>query len=200
MKILRLLLPLATLAGSSHAAIIYSGIQNILIPTTFVGVYIDIDGGGTVAEEAAGWDINPIFGGEAIANSPSFHPVAATIALDAPILNLSFGQPVNGSSLFPSTYPGGFSSSQMHVGNGSGQFVSSSEGYIGFSFTPNLSSVLLYGWIRVDLSNTSATGLVKDWAYEDSGVAIPAGAVPEPASAALSTVLAACLAFRRRRD
>lgn len=193
------LLALAVLTTSSQAAIIYSGTQNIIIPTTFIGVYLDIDGGGTVAEEAAGWDLNLIFNGEGLASSPSFHPVAAAIVLDAPVLNLSAGTPVNSSSTFASTYPGGYSSSSIHVGNGVGQFASSTEGYIGFKFTTNSNAGPYFGWMRVDLSNTAATGIVKDWAYENSGSSINVGVVPEPTSFSLFAVGTLSLVMRRRK-
>ena len=201
MKPLFLLIPIAALASTSHAAIVTSGLRDIVITATFTGVYLDLDGGGggLVAEEATGWDINPFFGGEGIANSPSFHPVAATLVLDAPVLNLTLGQTVNGASVFASTYPGGYSSSATHIGTNPGQFISGSEGYIGFNFTPNGGGGPLYGWMRVELSNTGSTGLIREWAYENSGAAITVGAVPEP-SAALSLLAGmAAFCYRRRR-
>jgi hypothetical protein len=199
MNPLRLLLPLSALAGTSQAAIIHSGIQNILIPTTFVGVYIDIDGGGTVPEEGVGWDVNLIFNGEGIANSQSFHPVAATVTLDAPVLNLTYGTAVSSGSTFATPYPSGYSSSATHIGNSPGQFASSTEGYIGFQFSTNSSAGPYFGWIRVELSNTAATGLIKDWAYEDTGASIAVGAVPEPSAVLSLFAGATAFCYRRRR-
>jgi hypothetical protein len=199
MKILHLILPIVALATNSHAAIVASGLQNITITSDFTGLYLDIDGGGAVAEEALGWDLNAFFGGEGIGNSPSFHPVAATVSLDAPILNLAFGQTVNASSIFASTYPGGFSSSDTHVGNGAGQFISGDEGYIGFQFTANNNAGPFYGWMRVELSNTGDTGLIREWAYENSGAAITVGAVPEPSTLCALLLGTAGFCYRRRR-
>ncbi len=199
MKPISFLLALASLAANSRAAIVYSGIENILIPTTFVGVYLDIDGGGTVGEEGAGWDTNFVFNGEGLGNSPSFRPVTATVVLDAPVLNLAFGTTVSSGNTFAATYTGGYSSSATHVGNSPGQFASGTEGYIGFQFTTNSSAGPYYGWMRVELSNTAATGLVKDWAYEDSGGAITVGAVPEPSSVLSLLAGAAAFCYRRRR-
>jgi hypothetical protein len=199
MKPLRIILFLTALIGTSQAAIIYSGTQNIIIPTTFVGVYLDIDGGGTVAEEGAGWDVNPFFGGEGVASSPSFQAVTTTIVLDAPIMNLSAGQSISAASTFASTHPGGFSASETHVGNSAGQFPSGVEGYIGFKFTTNSSAGPYYGWMRVVLSNTASTGLVKDWAYENSGASILVAAVPEPSVFAVLLIGGAGFCFRRRR-
>ena len=199
MKTFKFIFPLFVLASSANAAIIYSGIKNILIPTTLIGVYIDIDGGGTVAEEATGWDVNFVFNGEGIGNSQVFQTVATTIALDAPTLNLSSGQIVGSSSTFSTPYPGGYSSSATHIGTNPGQFASSTEGYIGFKFTTNSSAGPYYGWMRVELSNTPNTGLVKDWAYEDSGSSISVGAVPEPSSTLCLLTASLAFCYRRRR-
>jgi hypothetical protein len=54
-----------------------------------------------------------------------------------------------------------------------------------------------YGWMRVVLENDGSTGLIRDWAYENSGAAIT---VPEPASSTLLGVCAALLTVRRRRN
>ncbi|MES2923538.1 MAG: hypothetical protein V4819_18425 [Verrucomicrobiota bacterium] len=204
MKIISLLVPLSLLVAQSHAAVIYSGLKDFIITTNFDGIYLDVDAGNLVAIDTVGWDINPFFGGEGIANSPSFHPVAATVALDAPVLNLTSGQTVDGSSLFASTYPGGYSSSAIHVGNSAGQFVSGSEGYIGFSITTNDSLGPYFGWMRVVLANNGSTGLIRDWAYEDSGLGITTGtatsAIPEPTVLTLGLVCAAGFTLRRRRS
>lgn len=199
MKISSLFLTAVALTSTSHAAIVASGLRDLVITADLTGLYLDIDGGGPVAEETVGWDINPFFGGEGIASSPSFHPVATTILLDAPVLNLTFGLAVDASSIFASTHPGGFSGSATHVGNGVGQFASSGEGYIGFQFTANNSAVPLYGWMRVELSNTGSTGLIREWAYENSGSAITVGTVPEPSVIASLLLGAAAFCYRRRR-
>src|SRR5205823_53427 len=54
--------------------VIYSGFQNIAIPTGFTGVYINIDNGSTAFAQFTGWDINPFFGGVGVGNSPAFQP------------------------------------------------------------------------------------------------------------------------------
>jgi hypothetical protein len=48
---------------SAHSAIIYSGLQNIAIPTTFDGIYLDVDTGATSTSTIGGWDVNFFFGG-----------------------------------------------------------------------------------------------------------------------------------------
>jgi len=184
---------------SSPAAIVASGLRDIVISSDFDGVYLDLDAGVAVGAEAAGWDLNAFFGGEAIANSPNFHPVAASITRDAPLMNLAFGQAVGDASLFASTHPGGYSSSALHIGTAAGQFASGSEGYLGFRSTANNDSTPLYGRMRLVLSNTGSTGLIRDWAYDNSGAALTVGAVPEPSALTLLVACGAGFAFRRRR-
>lgn len=182
-------------AGSSQAAVVYSGLRNITVTTTFDGVYLDVDAGTTSGIETTGWDINPFFGGEGVANSPDFQPARTTIALDAPILNITLGSTVDGSLNFLTDFGG----SDSHIGNGAGQFASGTEGYIGFKFTPNDDSGTFYGWMRVALSNDGSTGVIRDWAYETSGSGITVGAVPEPSAFALLGLGAAGLLRRKRK-
>lgn len=180
MKTLSLILPLLALASTSQAAIIASGLRDIVITHTTEGVYLDVDGGVEVAAENTAWDINPFFGGQAIASVASFQPVTATITLDSPALNLSIGETVSAASIFSGVYSGGFSGSENHIGIGPRQFTSGSEGYIGFRLTSDESAGPFYGWMRLVLSNNGSSGLIRDWAYENTGSAITVGAVPEP--------------------
>lgn len=181
-------------SGPAHAAIVASGLRDIVISTTFDGVYLNVDTGTTSGTETAGWDINPFFGGEGIATSPDFQPVRATIALDAPVLSLTAGQTVDGSLNFLTGYGG----SESHIGNSAGQFAANGEAYIGFRFTTDGSEGPFYGWMRVVLSNDGSTGMIRDWAYDNTGSAITVGAVPEPS--VLCTLLAGTgLFFLRRR-
>ncbi|WP_461785708.1 hypothetical protein [Prosthecobacter sp.] len=59
---------------SAQSAIIYSGLQNIAIPTTFDGIYLDIDTGATSTSSTGGWDVNFFFGGIGIGGSAAFQP------------------------------------------------------------------------------------------------------------------------------
>ena len=188
---------LATLGitAVSQAAIVTSGLRDIVVSNTFGGIYLDVDAGTTSSSETVGWDINPFFGGEGVASSPAFHPVTATVVFDAPILNLGFGTAVDSSSTFGS----GSTGSDSHIGNSPNQFVSGSEGYVGFQFLPNGGSTPLYGWMKLVLSNTSSPGLIREWAYEDSGAPIAVGAVPEPSTAILILLTSASCFLRRRK-
>ncbi len=167
------------LALHSSAGVIYSNLKDIAIPATFAGVYLDIQTGNWNTNANApifGWDLNPFFGGSVLWNSPTFQPVRiGTNATDA-VVNLEEGTMVSNSSVF-STFtqgpggqnPGGpgYGMSESHLGNGVGQFVSGSEGYIGFRTSDDH-----YGWMRVILTNNTGGALIKEWAYENSGADI----------------------------
>lgn len=189
---------LLTLAFTSSvpAAVITSGLRDIVITNNLDGVYLDVDAGTSSSLETVGWDINPFFGGEAVANSPAFQPARTTIVLDAPILRLGPGQVVDGTL----NYLSGYGGSETQVGNGVGQFANGVEGYIGFRFTTNASVGPYFGWMRVVLSNDGSTGLIRDWAYENTGssITIP-NAVPEPSAFCVMALGAFSLCLRRTR-
>ena len=76
------------------ADVIYSNLQEIAIPATFDGLYLNVETGAwntNMAAPEAGWDINPFYGGRAVANSPDFQPVRSGTGSDSPILDLSTG-------------------------------------------------------------------------------------------------------------
>jgi hypothetical protein len=185
---------LAFTADQAGAAIVYSGPMNISIPANFDGVFIDLDGMTSGGSAFAGWDINPFFGGSVIATSIDFHPVAESAFSTATILSLAAGTEVNSSMTFAAS-PGG---SSTHLGPSLTQFAEAVESYIGFRFTTNEAAGPNYGWIRIAVTANNPGGVVKDWAFEDSGAPIAAGVIPEP-SALLLAGLGSLLALRRRR-
>jgi autotransporter-associated beta strand protein len=169
-----LLLALAA-ARSVEAAIIYSGLQELAIPTGFDGVYLDIDTGVTSSTEFAGWDINPFFGGVGVANSPSWQPARVGTGNEDSILRLGLGEIVSNSRLYSTDYGG----SDSHLGISTEQFGIGEEGYVGFSFTTNGGAGLYYGWMRVVFTANAGGAMIQDWAYEDSGDAVVTGRVQQ---------------------
>lgn len=183
---------------STHAAIVYSGLQNIPIATTFDGTYLDVDTATTSASAITGWDVNFFFGGYGIANSAAFQPVRASTSNMSAVLHLAAGTLVDGTSVFSS----GEAGSDSHMGTGVVQFASGTDGYIGFKFTTNASAGPYYGWMRVDLTYNTAGAVIKDWAYDNTGLGINVGsllAIPEPGRACLLLIGCLGITFRRRR-
>lgn len=186
-------------ASVSHAAIIYSGVQNIAIPTTFDGVYLNMDNGSTSTNPITGWDINPFFGGYGVANSASFQPVRVGTGIEDALLNLDAGAYIGSTSVFAS----GDGGSATHTGTDPGQFALGTPGYIGFRFLKDNTSGPYYGWMRVTFTANTTGGLIHSWAYDDSGGSILAGAlltVPEPGRASLVALGFVGMLLRRRRS
>lgn len=188
------LLP-ALLAATCPAAIVYSGLQNIPISSTFDSTFVDVDAATSSGTEAAGWDIEAFFGGEAFGNSPAFQPVRESTTNDSAILNLAPGITIGLEGTFAMSYAG----STTHIGSDPDQFQSGAAGYLGFRITPNDGVDPWYGWMRVIFSNTGEQGAIIDWAYDNSGAPITVGAVPEPSTALLLAVFTSFAAVSRRR-
>lgn len=185
-------------AASAHAAVIYSGLQDIAIPTNLTGIYINIDTGATSTSTITGWDINPFFGGAGVANSSAFQPARLASGNLDPILRLNAGDVVGAALTYSSGF-GGSGSPTAHLGAAANQFQVGSEGYIGFRFNTDAASGPYYGWIRVTFTNNTSGGLIKDWAYDDSGAAITIESVPEPSRVLMLGLGMAALFAKRRR-
>jgi autotransporter-associated beta strand protein len=173
-----------SLALPASAEVIYSNLQNIAIPATYDGLYLNVENGTwntDMFSPVSGWDINPYFGGSVLFNSPTFQPVRSGNGNMDAVLNLSLGTSVSGSSVF-STFvqppggenPGGpgYGGSDTHLGGGVGRFTAGAEGYLGFRLNGTN-----YGWMRVVLTNNTGGALIKDWAYDNSGGTINTGNV-----------------------
>ncbi len=190
-------LPLLLLAAStSHAAVVYSGTQNVAVPLTIDGVYLNVFTGATAGTEPGTWAsdswINPFLGGTAINNSAGLRPV---ITGADQVVKLTLGTLIDGSSNFVA----GESVSSSHVGGAGNQFTLGVPGYLGFEFEPTTGGSTYYGWLRLTISNSGA-GTVHDWAYESApGSGITAGAVPEPGSVGLLLLGGWVVGLRRRR-
>ena len=178
----RFILPFVTMLAITcipvRAAVIYSRLQDIGIPTNFVGVYLDLDTGTTGMNDdssPAGWDINPFFGGQGVANSPAFQPARSGVGNADRLLRLGVGATVDSGRLFSTGYGG----SDTHLGT---QFLAGQEGYLGFRFTTNGNAGPYYGWMRVVFTGNIAGAVIKDWAYENGGTATVTGRVLQGAA------------------
>lgn len=192
----------ATIAGAALAApaipnadalIVYSGVVNINIPSTTSGIYLNLFNGvfSTTPGSAPGWDINP-WGGtsfNAWANNSAEATdgvignftggSSATLVDNIPLLGL-----IDGSSTY-------VRSNGIETTGVTAFSVGTSNNIVGIRFVNGANTY--FGWVRFSLAATTGgqPRAVVDYAYEDSGGAILAGAVPEPSTFALLGVMAA---------
>ncbi|MDA1262617.1 MAG: hypothetical protein O3B75_06940 [Planctomycetota bacterium] len=192
----------AAVAGSANAAMVYSGVLNIVIPANFDGVYLNVETGQNVAGSGSGvsgWDLNP-YGTSTAAMS--LYAASGTGYMRNPDAGtstsrtlLAEGTAIGAASFF-------YGSSSAVIGTLVGQWSANSSGIIGFKFrtaADGAGPATHYGWMRIAFGASAAFRTIVDYGYEsDAGVAINAGAgVPAPGAIALLGL--AGLATRRRR-
>ena len=181
-------------AQQAEAGIVWSGAVNLPIALTTNGLYLNVvtgainEPGNTTGSSVPGWDINPYGSTSLIMFNNSATGVNPTYVMG----NIAAGTPINGSSTFGSGT----------VTNGAPYNLNSSNNLFGFRFINEAAAnQVQYGWFRVALgaSTSTADRKIVEYAYENTGQGINAGAVPAPGSLALLALGAAGLAGRRRR-
>ena len=193
-NILALSLAFLAMVPLARGAVIYSGVQNLVVPQDPGGLYLNIYSGMTAGAQPGSWNmapwLNPFFGGVYIATDDLFLPV---ITGADQIVNLAAGTMIDGSRTFATAESG----STTHVGGGPIQFQLATPGYMGFAFRQTVAGPVYYGWLQLTINNGSP-GTIKDWAYESvAGVGIVTG-VPEPGRALL-LFFGMCITFFRRK-
>jgi hypothetical protein len=186
--------------STALSAVIYSGIQNIPISTGFDGVYVNVEdirnSTNHGASSITGWDVNFFFGGSGLINESNFLPVRINSSSPtSSILNLAYGSLIGELSPFATGVGSSGDAGNEHMGLGLDQFQPGTDGYIGFRLNGSH-----YGWMRVGFTLDDPGAVVYDWAYDDSGAAIAAGAVPEPGRSTLMLLALTLAALRRRRS
>jgi hypothetical protein len=182
-------------ASSSQAALVYSGLQNLSITNSFTSSYVDVDAGTSSPTVGTGWDIDAFFGGEAFGNNANFQPVRQTVDINSAIVRLNLGERVDASGIYATAAAG----SSTHIGSGPSQFTSGVNGYLGFRLFDNSGAGPFFGWMQVNLSNTGDTGRIIDWVYDNSGIGVTVGLVPEPSGLLLIGLGGMIMVCRRRR-
>jgi hypothetical protein len=180
----------AAAAAAADASIVYSGTQNISISQfNSLNLNLDGDGYGDVLLK------NYVFGGG--------NYQAATVNF-APGKLVTFNNGLN----YVSSLSAGFAINSGSVGNFFGsmaygsanpaaQFNNVDGAYLGLSFASGAN--VFYGWVRVSINNSAGSFVVNDWAYENSGAGILAGAVPAPGALGLLALGPAGLGILRGR-
>jgi len=193
----------ATVAGAALAApalpnadasIVYSGVVNYNIPSTTSGIYLNVVTGVTSVTPAGapGWDLNPwgsstleIWGNNSASPQDGVldnFPGGAAGSVD----NIPVGTLINGTFNF------GRSDSTVETTGPTAFNLNSSNNIFGFRFLNEGTGVYDFGWARVSLAGTlqGQPRAIVEYAYENTGAPIAAGAIPEPTTLALLSVMA----------
>jgi len=184
-------------AVSANAAIVYSGVVNINVPSTTSGVYLNMVTGLTGASSAlAGWDVNP-WSSSALnffSSTTSGQTVATGMSATAAgsvASTVTAGTLISAASIFTN-----------NVGNQTTTCLTmNGKNLFGVKFWHEGAAAFRYGWIRISLGATAGgqPRSIVDYAYEDTGAGINAGTVPGPAGLAALAMGAIGARGRRRK-
>lgn len=184
-------------AERADAAIVWSGIVNINIPSNVDGAYLNVITGqsGSAGSGVTGWDVNPY----GATNLQFFSSVgggyvrgggSSTTLVD----NLAHGTLINASQSFGSGNAETTGSTAFNLG--------SMSNLVGFRFVNEATGATHYGWMRILLGGAGLSAqprAIIEYAYENvAGVGIGAGQII-PAPGALALLGLAAITGRRRR-
>ncbi|MDO9073406.1 MAG: PEP-CTERM sorting domain-containing protein [Rubrivivax sp.] len=168
-------------AAPAHAVLVYSGPVSIAIPDDIDGVYVNLVTGasGATGGSAPGWDINPY---SALAGQFNLWGFTTTTWLSpSGVIGgpypLAAGTSIDAAGTF--FRPGG----GTDVGT---QVTLNAANLFGVRFTNEaLGNAINFGWVEITFGASAAERSITGWAYENSGGAILANAVPEPGTYAM---------------
>ena len=199
----------ATLAGAilaapsiptAEAAIVWSGVVNINIPSTTDGIYLNVVTGvaSSIPAVAAGWDINPWSSSALNFFTPTPNPGGGTmVGTGSTYDNLELGFVVGSASTFSNT-------GTVTINGSTPLNFNSSQNFFGFRFINEaMGGQIQYGWVQVSLSGSAAgqPRSIVSYAYENTGGPI-SGMIPEPATTSLLLMAAGSIGIRvwRKRE
>jgi len=198
---MKTILALLLLTISSHAAVIYSGLQDISLPYNMGGIYVNLLTAATSSSEPGTIETAPWmfmnFGGSGISTAPLVRSVvtgSVTPGMEQ-TENLATGSIVGLSSRL-SIGDTGYNGSETHIGPSLGQFVLGTQGFLGFQFEQMVGGSSYFGFMRVTLDSDGVSAKIHDWSFED--VVGQAITVPEPSRAFLCFMAVLGLLAHRR--
>lgn len=198
----------AGIVGTSHeaeATLVHSGTVNIPIPVNVDGVYLNLVTGatGTSGSSTPGWDINPFSGTSLSWFTPSTptasHGLVRGIGSSTTLVdNLPTGTLIDATNPLPSPNYG----TGGNETTGSTAFVFNGTNCVGLRFFNESTQSINYAWMRIGLgaSFIDPARTIVDYAYDNMGVGVACGVIPEPSALALLAVGASALTIRRRRS
>lgn len=185
-------------ASQADAAVVWSGVVNINIPSSIDGVYLNVVTGqsGTSGSSVSGWDVNP-YGTSSMGfyGNTSGGYMRSAGSSSTLVDNLAFLTVIGPSQTFGSGTSGVESTGPTSMN------LNSSENLVGFRFLNEATGQIHYGWMRIQFTGTSFSQprAIVEYAYESTaGASIQAGVIPAPGALALLGA-AGLLARRRRR-
>ena len=205
-------------AGGADAALVYSGIQNIAVPATSAGMYINLltNANGSAPAAAPGWHINP-WGSSSLrmgTNTPT--PDTYFLGLTPASSSSTGGRLIalnSGSTISPTNQPSSMSTSYgwsyndassgaAASGNSSTQFKLNSDNYFGILSYQSASEYFI-GWVRINVGASLTNRTIVDWFLSTGTTSAPptqitVGTIPAPGAIALLGV-AGLVGARRRR-
>jgi len=205
----RTMLKATAVAGAStalmtaNADIIYSGSQNLSTSSTAQPEFVDdnnpvnIDGSGANefilnSFNGKGSDFHLFF-----FSSPDFSLALGNNLSQTYLVHaLASGVEIGPGMAFDAPFT---SSGKVVIENiPNDDWMAGSDAYFGFRFNPS-GSQMLYGWGNLTISADATVMTLVDWAYENTGVSITTGAVPEPTTGTLALSGLAAAAILRKR-
>jgi len=130
--------------------------------------------------------------GGMMGSTVDFSIVSAGMMGDDSLVLLGLGDTVGGTLAF------GNEGYLVDNGAFNAPWLAATTGYAGFQFVDG-SGTTLYGWLELTLDPAGPNFTVSQWAYEDTGLPIPVGVVPEPSVVLMLAVGLSLIAFWRKR-